>query len=180
MVRSIVIPHDIRRPARVCELPDLGAFQTAVDGNLEPLEIPTLDVTVYMNEGARREHQPLNVRASALWWYCSAVPTEYPLILGDVVLSGNGQHFDEDGGDVPVLVERFLGTSSILVQATRRGDQRTWLDTMARFDNVFDAAVWCSLFRATMGGASRFRIVGETSGTDLLAGLRASGGELLW
>jgi len=165
----------------VCELADLGAFQAAVDGSLEPLEIPTLDVTVHMNEGARREHQPLNVRASALWWYCSAVPTEFPLILGDVVLAGNGHQSDEDGGDVPALVEQqIFGSRTFLVQATRHGDPNTWRDTMAQFDNLFDAAVWCSLFRATMGQASCFRLIGEDSGTDVLAGLRTSGGERLW
>lgn len=180
MVRSIIIPHDRTKLACVCELADLGAFQAAVDGSLEPLEIPALGATVYMNEGARREHQPLNVRATALWWYCSAVPTEYPLILGDVVLSGNGQHFSEDGGDVPVLAEQFLGSRSFLVQATRHGDHQTWHDTFARFDDPFDAAAWCSLLRATMGGASRFRLVAEASGTDVLAGLRIGGGEQLW
>lgn len=74
MVRSIVIPHDQTRPATICELADLGAFQAAVYGSLEPLEIPALDVTVYMSEGARRQQKPLNVRANALWWSCSAVP----------------------------------------------------------------------------------------------------------
>ena len=180
MVRSIIIPHDQSRPATICELADLGAFQTAVDGSLEPLEIPALDVTVYMSEGARRQHKPLNVRANALWWYCSAVPTEYPLILGDVVLSGNGQHFDEDGGDVPVFVEQFLGARGFLVQATRRGDHQTWHDTFARFDDPFDAAAWCSLLRATTGGASRFRLVAEASGADVLAGISALGGGQLW
>lgn len=52
MVRSIIIPHDRTKLACVCELADLGAFQAAVDGSLEPLEIPALGATVYMNEGA--------------------------------------------------------------------------------------------------------------------------------
>lgn len=96
------------------------------------------------------------------------------------MLSGNGQHFDVDGGDVPVLVEQFLGGRSFLVQATRSGDHQTWHDTMARFDDPFDAAAWCSLLRATMGGASRFRLVAEASGADVLADLSVDGGGPLW
>ncbi|WP_108249991.1 DUF3846 domain-containing protein [Planctomonas deserti] len=177
MVRSIVIPHDQARPAHVCELADLGAFQAAVDGSLEPLEIPTLDVTVYMNEDARRERRPLNVRATALWWYYSAVPTEFPLILGDVALAGSAHDLTGDSGDIPPLVEQqIFGSDLYRVQGTRGCDRHTWLDTYARFDNLFDAATWCTLFRATMGRASQFRLSSEPALFDS----RSFGGEQAW
>lgn len=177
MVRSIVIPHDQARPAHVCELADLGAFQAAVDGSLEPLEIPTLDVIVYMNEGARRERRPLNVRATALWWYYSAVPTQFPLILGDIVLAGIGHDADESSGDVPQMVEhQIFGSDRYLVQGTRADERDTWRDTYACFDNLFDAATWCTLFRATMGRASYFRLASDTE----LFNQRSLGGAWSW
>ncbi|MEZ5110338.1 MAG: hypothetical protein R2732_02385 [Microbacteriaceae bacterium] len=93
MVRSIVIPHDQARPDHVCELADLGAFQAAVDGSLEPHET--------------------------------------------------------------------------------RADER---DTYACFDNLFDAATWRTLFRATMARASYFRLASDTE----LFNQRSLGGAWSW
>ena len=65
MVRSIVIPHDTEQRPALVELADLGAFQEAVDGWLDLIEIPSIGVTIYMNEAERRTHGPLNTRATA-------------------------------------------------------------------------------------------------------------------
>lgn len=66
MVRSIVIPHDQTRSPRLRHLADLSDFHAAVDGYLEPLEVSSLDVTIYMCEAARRDRRPPNTRATAL------------------------------------------------------------------------------------------------------------------
>ena len=66
MVRSIVIPHDPARSPRLRELADAGAFQEAVGGWLDLIEMPALGVTVYMSEAARRTHAPINCRAMAI------------------------------------------------------------------------------------------------------------------
>lgn len=55
MVKSIVIPHDPTRSPRLRHLAAASEFQAAVDGWLEPIEMPALNVTVYVNEAARRE-----------------------------------------------------------------------------------------------------------------------------
>jgi hypothetical protein len=161
MVRSIVIPHDQARSPRIRELADVGAFQEAVDGWLDLLEIPALGVTVYMNQAERFQSGPLNQRATALWWLYAAVPTEYPLILGDVVLSGNGEATNEGSGDVPErLVEHIFGPHRFVVQGKSCASD-PWRDTYARFDNLFDAATWCLLLSLSMRPGPQFRVVEE-------------------
>lgn len=168
MVRCIVIPHDQGRCPRLRELPDLGAFQAVVGGSLEPLEIPALDVTVYMNEAER------------LRWYYSAQPADCPVILGDVVLTRNGHDAGEDGGDVPEAVTRLVfGIRRFVVQGTPHGDG-CWHDTYALFDNLFDAALWCMLFTATLRPGPQFRIAVDDGTPNLAPGEPLLGGAAPW
>lgn len=156
VVRSIVIPHDPVHAPRLRELADIGDLQAAVDGWIEPLEMPALGVTLYVNEAARRDLAPINCRAMALWWLYTADPTQYPMILGDVVLTGNGS--DEDTGDVPERIVRdIFGTQEFVLQAKPFG-VGPWRDTYARFGNVFDAATWCMLFTYCLRPGAHFRL----------------------
>lgn len=156
MVRSIVIPHDTERRPALVELADLGAFQEVVDGWLDLIEIPSIGVTIYMNEAARLTRGQLNTRATAFWWLHSAQPTDYPVILGDVVLTGVGDR--ENEGDVPeAVIEQIFHRDNFVVQV-RPYDRSSWCDSFARFDSVFDAALWCLLFEATMRPGARFRV----------------------
>ncbi len=147
MVRSIVIPHDTARSPRLRHLGTASEFQAAVDGWLEPIEMPALGVTVYVNEAARREHHPINCRAMALWWLYSADPTQHPIFLGDVVFTGTD---DQEAGS---LWERIVGDifeqREFVVQVMPYG-RGPWHDSFARFENVFDAATCCMLLATTL------------------------------
>jgi hypothetical protein len=172
MVRSIVIPHNAALGPFLAEVAELGDFQYLVDGWLEPLELPALGVTVYLSESARREHRPLNCRATAFWWLYSADPASYPLILGDVVLTGAG-------GDIPEpVIEQVFSRDEFVLQVHPR-DCDAWYDTYGRFSNIFDAAVWCLLLEATMLQGAEFRVGGE-SPIDFTADRLAAGGEQSW
>lgn len=103
--------------------------------------MPALNVTVYVNEADRREQQPINCRAMAIWWLHTANPMHHPIILGDVVMTG----IAEDGGgtDVPdVLFQDIFEAREFVVQICPPRDN-VWYDTFARFADVFDAATWC-------------------------------------
>ena len=164
MVRSIVIPHDPAQSPRLRELAEAGDFQTVVDGWLEPIPMPALGVTVYVNEAARREQLPVNCRAMAIWWLYTADPTQYPIILGDVVLAGIGT--DEESGDVPERIIRdIFETTEFVVQAKPFG-VGPWRDTYARFENVFDAATWCMLLTCCLRPGAHFRLRSTTHETD--------------
>jgi len=156
MVRSIVIPHDPARSPRLRHLATAGDFQEAVDGWLEPIEMPAVGVTVYVNEAARREHYPINCRAMALWWLYSADPTQYPVFLGNAVLTSASDHGDEGS-----LMERIIGDvfeqREFVVQVRPFG-HTAWRDSLARFENVFDAATWCMLFSHTLRHGALLRL----------------------
>ena len=176
MVRSIVIPHDTEQRPALVELADLGEFQEAVDGWLDLIEIPSIGVTVYLNEAARRTRGPLNTRATAFWWLHSAQPTDHPVILGDVVLTGVGDQ--ENEGDVPAsVIEQIFHRDNFVVQV-RPSDRSSWCDSFARFDSVFDAAIWCLLFEATMRSGARFRVRSEPP--IHIAELPLFGGDRSW
>ena len=130
MVKSIVIPHDPARSPRLRELADAGDFQAAVGGWLEPIEMPSLGVTVYVNEAAHREHHPINCRAMVLWWLYSADPMQYPVFLGDVVLTGTG--VDEDEALLEQIVRDVFEEREFVVQVMPHG-RGPWQDSFARF-----------------------------------------------
>ena len=166
MVKSIVIPHDPARSPRLRHLATATEFQAAVDGWLELIEMPALGVTVYVNEAARREHAPINCRAMAIWWLYTADPTEYPIFLGDVVLTGIGD--SEQTGDVPDRIVRDIFEAHEFVVQVQPHGVGAWHDTFARFTNVFDAATWCMLLSHTLRPGALFRLCSRTSGPDYL------------
>lgn len=160
MVRSIVIPHDQARSPRLRHLASAEEFQAAVDGWLEPIEMPALGITVYVNEAARREHHPINCRAMALWWLYTADPTQYPVFLGDVVLTGMTES-DEGGTLLEQIESDIFEQREFIVQVKPRG-QESWNDSFARFGNVFDAATWCMLFTHTLRPGAMLRLQSRT------------------
>lgn len=119
MVRSILIPQDAAHGPFLVELDEVGSFQEMVDGWLDLLEIPSLGATLYYSASGRRERRPLNTRATAFWWLYSAQPTESPLILGDVVLTGAGDY--PDGSDIPdPVIEQIFVRDEFVVQVHPR------------------------------------------------------------
>ena len=155
MVRNIVIPHDLARSPRLHHLATAGEFLAAVDGWLDPIEMPALGVTAYINEAARREHHPINCRAMALWWLYSAEPMGYPIFLGDVVLTGTGD--DEDETMFEQIVGDVFEQREFVVQVKPYG-RGLWQDSFARFTNVFDAATWCMLLVSTLRPGALVRL----------------------
>ena len=160
MVKNIVIPHDETRAPRLQEMADIGAFQEAVDGWLEIIEVPGMGATLYVNEAAQRDFAPLNTRAMALTWLYAVDPMRHPLLFGDVVFSRLG---DQDGGDVPDELVRDVFEATTYFIDARSHARRMWSETRAQFSNVFDAAVWCMLLsRSTRPGVQiRLRSVGR-------------------
>jgi hypothetical protein len=176
MVRSIVIPHDPARSPRLRHLATASEFQAAVDGWLEPIEMPALGVTVYVNEAARREHHPINCRAMALWWLYSAEPTQYPIFLGDVVLTGAGD--DEDDALLGQIVRDVFEEREFVVQVMPHG-RGPWQDSFARFTDVFDAATWCMLLVSTLRPGAGVRLQSRAPERDGSAH-HDRGGDALW
>ncbi|VXB66982.1 DUF3846 domain-containing protein [Frigoribacterium sp. 9N] len=161
MVKSIVIPHDTAQPPRMQELADIGSFQEVVDGWLELVDVPGVGATIYVNEEAQRHHAPANTRAMAIRWLYSADPMEHPLLCGDIVISGIP---DENEGDVPATLVRDIFEATQFFIDAQWHYTRLWKETRARFDNVFDAAVWCLLLSRSARPGVQFRVRPQVPG----------------
>ena len=83
-------------------------------------------------------------------WLYTADPMRYPVILGDVVLAGISADGDKDGGDVPEGLVRDVFEEREFIVQVQPDDTESWHDTLARFENVFDAATWCMLLTHTL------------------------------
>lgn len=149
----MVIPHDETRPSRLQEMADIGAFQEAVDGWLEIIEVPGMGATLYVNEAAHRDFAPLNTRAMTLTWPYAVDPLQHPLLFGDVVLSGDG-----NDGDVPEELVRDAFEATTFFVDVRAHPGRLWRETRAQFGTVFEAAVWCMLLTRSTRSGFQFRI----------------------
>lgn len=64
------------------------------------------------------------------------------------------------------------------MQGTPHGND-CWYNTYARFDNLFDAAIWCMLFSATMRPGPQFRVLRQITDSELADG-DLHGGERSW
>ena len=155
MLKSIVIPHNAAIPPRLQEMADVGSFQEAVDGWIEIVEVPGVGATIYGSEEAQRNRAPANARAMAIRWLYSTDPMQHPLLCGDVVVSGIP---GEGDGDVPEELERDILEATRFFIDARVDAGRLWRETKARFENVFDAAVWCILLSRSARPGVQFRL----------------------
>jgi len=178
MVKGIYIPADDSEALEIRELEKLEDYQAAVDGWIEAVDVPSLGVTIYVNEEGLLRHLPFNPRASFLWWY--HVPGAHQaMLVGDVVIVGPPDD-NGDGTDVPEEVVDLLmvareyaiaiqisGTSepsgsdgmlsSILLPLTH-GDP-SWCLSLTRHEDYFSAAAWAVVFRERWTDAVNVRVV---------------------
>lgn len=106
MVKEIYVPADDSEALELRELEKLEDYQAAVDGWIESVDVPSLGVTIYVNEEGLLRHLSFNPRASFLWWY--HVPGAHQaMLVGDVIIVGPPDD-NGDGTDVPEEVVGLL------------------------------------------------------------------------
>lgn len=66
MVKGVYVRVDENEPLERCEFAMLDAYQAAVDGWIEAVDVPNLGITIYVNEEGVLRHLPFNPRASIL------------------------------------------------------------------------------------------------------------------
>ncbi|MDQ4214749.1 DUF3846 domain-containing protein [Microbacterium sp. ASV81] len=156
MVRCIVIPRDGNGTPRIQELDGIRDFQKVTGGWLEPIDLPALAVTIWVNEASERDRSRFNSRATALWWFYSTRMHRQRFILGDVVLTGDDN--GEVGAEVPDdIIQGMLTPHEFVIQVSLEGDE-LWRNTPVCFDNIFDAIQWCMLVASTVRPGPGFRI----------------------
>lgn len=141
MVSGIVIPADAEQPLEQRNFAQLEDYQAAVDGWLEAIDLPSLGVTIYVNEEGLLRHLPFNSRASFLWWYHVPTARQSTMLVGDAVVVGlpgrNGE-----SADVPDAVrELLLSPASYRVEVRTVGDPK-WYGNQATYPDYWEAVVW--------------------------------------
>lgn len=178
MVKGIYVPVDESEPLELREFATLDDYQAAVDGWIEAVDVPSLGVTIYVNEEGLLRHLPFNPRASFLWWF--HVPGAHQaMLVGNAVIVGlpdeNGDSTDmpREVVDLPTVAREYAVAiqiggasessgsdgklSSILLPLTH-GDPN-WCISVTRHEDYFSAAVWAVVFRERWVDAVNVRVV---------------------
>lgn len=178
MVKGIYVPVDGSEPLEQREFATLEDYQAAVDGWIEAVDVPSLGITMYVNEEGLLRHLPFNSRASFLWWF--HVPGAHQaMLVGNAVIVG-ALNENGDSTDVPTEVVDLLtgadehavaiqmgGTSvpsgsdgklfSIVLPLTH-GDP-SWRISVTRHENYFSAVAWAAVFRERWTDAVNVKVV---------------------
>lgn len=178
MVKGIHVPIDESEPLELREFATFDDYQAAVDGWIEAVDVPSLGVTIYVNEEGVLRHLPFNPRASFLWWF--HVPGAHQaMLVGNAVIVGLPDE-NGDSTDMPREVVDLLtvareyavaiqmgGTSdpggldsklsSILLPLTH-GDP-SWCISVTRHEDYFSAAAWAVVFRERWTDAVNVRVI---------------------
>lgn len=155
MINGILIPSDEAAPIEIVELHALDDYQYAVNGWIEPIDLPSLGVTMYVAEGARREERPLNSRATLLWWFYQPTWRLRSMLAGDVLIGG----LVEDkyaGGEIPIHVrERLVDMAPYSVQVRPIGGT-IWFEVRSPYRSYFETLLWGMFLaeRSHQGGVS--------------------------
>lgn len=178
MVKGIFVPVDESEPLEQREFATLEDYQAAVDGWIEAVDVPSLGITMYVNEEGVLRHLLFNSRASFLWWF--HVPGAHQaMLVGNAVIVG-ALNENGDSTDVPTEVVDLLtgadehavaiqmgGTSvpsgsdgklSSIVLPLTHGDP-SWCISVTRHENYFSAAAWAAVFRERWTDAVNVKVV---------------------
>jgi hypothetical protein len=156
MAIGIVIPVDQAQPMRAQVFVALADYTAAVDGWIEAVEIPSLDVLLYVDEEGLVRRRRFNPRASALWsMHVPGVSSEASL-FGDAVLVGI-PNSSGDEVDVPAdLQAKLLNRDEHVIESNVSEEWK--LQAVA--SSYGEALVWAAeLRRLLVIGAERIRIL---------------------
>lgn len=141
MVKGLFVPIGDIAPIEPREFNGLDDYQSAVGGWIEPVDSPSLGVTIYVNEEGLIRQLPLNARATFLWWFHVPAARQKAILVGDAVIVG----LPDSRGDSTDVPEAVLN----LTASGRRWRIEYLTDSDARWrqgdvghDDVWEAMVW--------------------------------------
>lgn len=163
MVRALRILPDPDEPIEKLNVERLEEYQAVVGGWIEPVDIPKLGVTIFVNEEGLLRHLPFNSRATFLWWYLEPAARQQAMLVGPALIvgipdrSGNATDVPDAAielltrsreyavlvkiGDDPAWATDPLGTFASIVIPMAAGEPN-WFLSAARYEDYFTAAVW--------------------------------------
>ncbi|KQZ84133.1 hypothetical protein ASD56_08960 [Microbacterium sp. Root166] len=144
MVRGIVIPAAGEEPLEERDFAELEDYQSAVGGWIEAVDIPSIGVTVYVNEEGLLRQLSFNSRATFLWWHEVPEVRQKAMLVGDAVVVGLPDRRDEST-DVPLdIADRFTKRADWRVEIRRLGDSE-WYGDDTTYRDYFEALVWAMI-----------------------------------
>ncbi len=136
---GIVFPHDNHQPLVQREFESLEDYQAAVDGYVESINTPLLDVAFFASEEAKLIGLGIDRRATLFWWLHCPPASARDIIAGDAVLVGP---IDRTGDvcDVPEYISHLLFTAAAFAVEVRVADSTKWYCNETVFHDCFEAA----------------------------------------
>lgn len=164
MANGVFIPAEEDEFVKLWQLHELSDYQFVVGGWIEPIDLPEIGVTMYVNEAARRERRPLNLRATLLWWFYQPSWRLRTMVLGDVVIGGLLED-DYNAGEVPPdVIRRLIDDDAHVVQVRPIGGE-AWYETRVDYRDYFDALLWGMFLSERWRGTDEVRVVRVPPGT---------------
>lgn len=140
MVRGIVIPAAGEEPLEERDFAGLEDYQAAVGGWIEAIDVPSIGVTVYVNEEGLLRQLPFNSRATFLWWYEVPKVRQKAMLVGDAVLVGLPDRHGRST-DVPTATaDRLLKAAQWRVEIRKLGEEE-WRQVETVHRDYFEALI---------------------------------------
>ena len=159
LLHAIQIPADEERPLYKVAVEGLSGLQDAVGGLIQAIDLGPTGATFFVNEEGKLHKQPINRRATLMWWLLFPSARQMDVIVGDAVMVGQP---DEDGNstDVPEEVTKLLfETKSYKAEFQTYDDAKKFNGNMMRFEDYFVAANYALGKAVSWTAVERCRVV---------------------
>ncbi|MFV0535386.1 MAG: DUF3846 domain-containing protein, partial [Cumulibacter sp.] len=141
MIRGLFVSVDPTAPVESRELGRLEDYQEAVGGWIEPVDIPSLGTTIYVNEEGLIRQLPFNPRATFLWWFHVPSARAVSALFGPALLVGMPDARG-DSADVPEPVVKLSAPNQLWrIEYLTESDAR-WRQGDVGHRDAFEAMVW--------------------------------------
>lgn len=101
MPQGVFIPADQEHPLERRDVHALDDYRATVGRNIEAVDLPEAEATLFINEEGWLRLLPVNARATLLWWlWVPAARRARSVLLGDAILVGASDRRGEES-DVP-------------------------------------------------------------------------------
>lgn len=145
MVRGLVIRPEIHRPIELREFDVLEDYQIAVEGWIEAVDVPSLGITMFVNESGLAHKLRYNARVTSIWWYEVEAVRHHSVLCGTAVVVGMPND-DGEMQDIPQPTLRLLASEEPYAVMTKFADTERWLAHPREYAGYLDAVVWAMIF----------------------------------
>lgn len=158
MVRGLVVPAAEDAAIVLRDFAQLEDYQAVVGGYIEPVDIPSLGITIYVNEEGLLRQLPFNSRITFLWWYEVHEARQTAMLVGDAVIVGIPDRRGEST-DVPQpMVDLLTKTGAWRIQVKTLGDPK-WHQSRDTHTDYFEALIMAMVTVERWNSAVNVRIV---------------------